>query len=186
MPDAAPDPPGRGRHARLARPPQPRPLCEHRFAHPVEREFARVLDELRVPWLYEPHTFVLERRPDGEIARAFTPDFYLPEQDFYLEVTVARRCLTGAKRKKVEESADAPRHRRRDRVPGGLRAARESVASAPPGPSRRPGVADGPERSVRAAAGPPHPPVAQQAACGRPLQRSASSAGSTVTGVAPQ
>ena len=42
------------------------------------REGARLL---RIPWLYEPRTFVLEQDEDGRVREAFAPDFYLPEQD---------------------------------------------------------------------------------------------------------
>lgn len=72
------------------------------FAHPIERELARLLDRCAVRWRYEPHTFVLARRRDGSVARAFTPDFYLPDLDYYLECTVARRSLTRVKRRKAE------------------------------------------------------------------------------------
>jgi hypothetical protein len=72
------------------------------FAHPVERELARILDALRIRWVYEPHTFVLERNDRGEVTRAFTPDFYLPELDYYLECTVAKPGLTRVKRRKAE------------------------------------------------------------------------------------
>lgn len=74
-----------------------------RFAHPVEREFARVLDEHGVAWEYEPVTFVLERNLDGTVHEAFTPDFYLPEQDVFIETTVMRQCLTTRKNRKVRK-----------------------------------------------------------------------------------
>jgi hypothetical protein len=72
-----------------------------RFAHPVEREFARLLDAHGIEWLYEPHTFVLERAEDGHVREAFTPDFYLPDLDLYVECTVMRQRLTNRKRRKV-------------------------------------------------------------------------------------
>jgi hypothetical protein len=72
------------------------------FAHPVERELALVFDALRVRWRYEPHTFVLRRNHRGKVKEAFTPDFYLPDLDFYVECTVARRPLTRVKRRKAE------------------------------------------------------------------------------------
>lgn len=71
------------------------------FAHPVEAALAHVLDQHGIAWLYEPHTFVLGRAVDGTVVAAFTPDFYLPELDLYIECTVARRRLTTAKRKKT-------------------------------------------------------------------------------------
>lgn len=72
------------------------------FAHPVERELAGVLDRHAIRWRYEPHTFVLARNAAGQVSMAFTPDFYLPDLDLYLECTVARRPLTRAKRRKAE------------------------------------------------------------------------------------
>lgn len=75
---------------------------EPAFAHPVERELARLFDALHIRWLYEPHTFVLRRNRQGRVIEAFTPDFYLPDLDYYVEVTVARRGLTRVKRRKAE------------------------------------------------------------------------------------
>jgi hypoxanthine phosphoribosyltransferase len=71
------------------------------FAHPVERELAAVFDELGLAWEYEPHTFVLERDEAGRTTLAFTPDFYLPEQDVYVECTTMRQRLTSKKNRKV-------------------------------------------------------------------------------------
>ncbi|HZN22261.1 MAG TPA: hypothetical protein VFB57_06860 [Gaiellaceae bacterium] len=71
------------------------------FAHPIERELARVFDEHGIRWLYEPHTFVLERASDGSVREAFTPDFFLPELGLYVECTVMRQSLTNRKRRKA-------------------------------------------------------------------------------------
>lgn len=73
-----------------------------RFAHPVEQALSGVFDELGVRWRYEPHTFVLARHPSGSIRAAFTPDFYLPDLDLYLECSVARTRLLRRKRRKIE------------------------------------------------------------------------------------
>ena len=78
-------------------------MQDARFAHPVERELARAFDELGIRWEYEPHTFVLERRPDGTVAEAFTPDFYLPDQDIYVECTTMRQALTNRKNRKIRK-----------------------------------------------------------------------------------
>jgi hypothetical protein len=72
-----------------------------RFAHRAERALARTLSAHGIRWLYEPHTFVLERSADGTVRRAFTPDFYLPDVGLYLECTMARRCHTTRKRSKA-------------------------------------------------------------------------------------
>ncbi|MCP4792474.1 MAG: hypothetical protein GY882_03990 [Actinomycetia bacterium] len=61
-----------------------------KFATDEERKVAELLDSYGIAWDYEPKTFVLERYPDGKIAKAFTPDFYLPRHRIFIEVTVAR------------------------------------------------------------------------------------------------
>ena len=74
-----------------------------RFAHEVELECAKILDYYGVPWEYEPHSFVLERDGEGRVTRAFTPDFYLAEQDLYVEVTVMKQSLVTRKNRKLRE-----------------------------------------------------------------------------------
>jgi hypothetical protein len=73
------------------------------FAHPVERELAAIFDEHGIPWEYEPRTFVLERDAHGNVTEAFTPDFYLPEQDMYVECTTMQQRLTSRKNRKVRK-----------------------------------------------------------------------------------
>jgi hypoxanthine phosphoribosyltransferase len=74
-----------------------------RFANRSELECAKVLDYYRVPWDYEPRTFVLEEKEDGRVLEAFTPDFYLPEQDLYVEVTVLKQSLVTRKNRKLRK-----------------------------------------------------------------------------------
>jgi hypoxanthine phosphoribosyltransferase len=74
---------------------------ETAFAHPAERELARVFDEHGVRWEYEPRTFVLSRNPDGSVKEAFTPDFFLPGHGLYIELTVMRQPLTSRKSRKA-------------------------------------------------------------------------------------
>jgi hypothetical protein len=74
-----------------------------RFANDAERECAKVLDFYRVPWDYEPRTFVLEEDADGRIVEAFTPDFYLPEQDLFVEITVMKQRLVTRKNRKLRK-----------------------------------------------------------------------------------
>ena len=74
-----------------------------RFANGVELECAKLLDYHGVPWAYEPRTFVLERDEEGRVTSAFTPDFYLPEQDLYVEVTVMKQSLVTRKNRKLRE-----------------------------------------------------------------------------------
>jgi hypothetical protein len=74
-----------------------------RFANDVEVECAKLLDYYRVPWEYEPRAFILEQAADGTDIEAFRPDFYLPEQDLYLEVTVMKQSLVTRKNRKLRK-----------------------------------------------------------------------------------
>ena len=80
------------------------------FANEAELECAKILDYYRVPWDYEPRTFVLEEDEQGRVLEAFTPDFYLPEQDLYVEVTVMKQSLVTRKNRKLRKL--------RERYPG--------------------------------------------------------------------
>ena len=46
---------------------------------------------------------MLERDGEGRVTRAFTPDFFLPEQDLYVEVTVMKQSLVTRKNRKLRE-----------------------------------------------------------------------------------
>jgi hypothetical protein len=75
---------------------------EHvRFAHNSERQFAKLLDFYGIEWQYEPRTFTLERDRDGRPAQAFTPDFYLPAYDLYIEITTLNQKLVTKKNRKA-------------------------------------------------------------------------------------
>jgi hypothetical protein len=74
-----------------------------RFANRSELECAKIFDYYRVPWDYEPRTFVLEEDENGRVVEAFTPDFYLPEQDLYVEVTVLKQSLVTRKNRKLRK-----------------------------------------------------------------------------------
>jgi hypoxanthine phosphoribosyltransferase len=74
-----------------------------RFVNEAERECAKILDYHGVPWAYEPRTFVLETDESGRTLEAFTPDFYLPEQDLYLEITVMKQSLVTRKNRKLRK-----------------------------------------------------------------------------------
>lgn len=74
-----------------------------RFASQAELECAKVLDYYGVPWEYEPTTFVLERDEAGRVTEAFAPDFYLPDQDLYVELTVMKQSLVTRKNRKLRK-----------------------------------------------------------------------------------
>src|SRR4030042_5213751 len=71
-----------------------------RFAHESEEEFAKILDFYGITWRYEPRTFPL-RVADGKLVEAFTPDFYLPDIDTYIELTTLKPDLMTDKNRKV-------------------------------------------------------------------------------------
>lgn len=72
-----------------------------KFVHPIEEEFARVLDYYGIRWEYEPVTFPLEWDDEGNVSQAFAPDFYLPDQDLYVELTTVRPKLVTFKNRKI-------------------------------------------------------------------------------------
>src|SRR5262249_32769502 len=81
--------------------PESLPHEQVRFAHNSERQFAKLLDFYAIEWDYEPRTFVLERDRDGSPQQAFTPDFYLPVYDLYIEITTLNQKLVTKKNRKA-------------------------------------------------------------------------------------
>lgn len=71
------------------------------FAHESEAEFARLLDVYHIAWRYEPRTFAIEWDDDGKVSGSFTPDFYLPDQDLYIELATAQQPLVTKKNPKI-------------------------------------------------------------------------------------
>lgn len=75
----------------------PRPA----FAHASEAELARILDFYDVRWAYEPHTFPIGWSLDGDVTESFSPDFYLPDFDLYVELTTLKQKLVRKKNRKL-------------------------------------------------------------------------------------
>ena len=71
------------------------------FAHDIEEEFARLLDYYGIRWDYEPRTFTLTEDDQGNVTNAFAPDFYLPDEDLYVELTTMRPKLITRKNRKI-------------------------------------------------------------------------------------
>jgi hypothetical protein len=71
------------------------------FAHASEAEMSRILDFYTVRWEYEPHTFPILWNLDGDVVESFSPDFYLPDLDLYLEMTTLRQKLVRKKNRKL-------------------------------------------------------------------------------------
>jgi len=76
---------------------------DERFANDTEKEFARFLEYYRIPYQYEPRTFPLETDAQGKVLEAFTPDFYLPEQDLFIELTTMKQSLVTRKNRKIRK-----------------------------------------------------------------------------------
>ena len=72
-----------------------------RFAHNSERQFAKLLDFYAIEWEYEPRTFTLESDHDGNPIQAFSPDFYLPAYDLFIEITTLNQKLVTKKNRKA-------------------------------------------------------------------------------------
>ena len=71
------------------------------FAHASERQFARLLDFYAIDWEYEPTSFDIDFDADGVVVSRFTPDFYLPAYDLYIEITTLNQKLVTKKNRKV-------------------------------------------------------------------------------------
>lgn len=86
---------GRRRHPSAAR------VHVQRFAHPSERQFARLLDLYGVEWAYEPVEFPLRWAEDGSVSQAFRPDFWLPSHQCFVELTTQDQRLVTRKNAKA-------------------------------------------------------------------------------------
>jgi len=71
------------------------------FAHPSEEEFAKILKFYHIKWEYEPKTFPIKWDEGGNVIESFTPDFYLPDLDLYIELTTMKQSLVTKKNRKV-------------------------------------------------------------------------------------
>ena len=71
------------------------------FAHASEAELARILDFYEVRWAYEPDTFPIGWNLDGDVVESFSPDFYLPDLDLYVELTTLKQKLVRKKNRKL-------------------------------------------------------------------------------------
>jgi bifunctional protein TilS/HprT len=93
-----------GRRSATAAKPIPPPASVRaarvEFAHESEAEFARILDFYGISWLYEPRSFPLRRKGE-RILEAFTPDFFLPDLNLYIELTTLRQKLATEKNRKM-------------------------------------------------------------------------------------
>jgi hypoxanthine phosphoribosyltransferase len=71
------------------------------FAYSWEEAFSRTLDQHRILWQYKPRTFAVEWDDEGNFVDSFTPDFYLPLIDLYVELIGPHHHEASAKARKV-------------------------------------------------------------------------------------
>ncbi len=76
-------------------------LAPKQFVNASEEIFANLLDFYRIAWEYEPRSFPIQWNKDGHVSEAFTPDFYLPEFDLYVELTTMKQAHVTKKNRKV-------------------------------------------------------------------------------------
>ncbi len=60
-----------------------------------------ILDFYGIEWEYEPRVFPLRWDKSGNVIEAFTPDFYLPQQNLYIELTTLRPRLSTYKNRRI-------------------------------------------------------------------------------------
>lgn len=109
MPTSTPD--GKRRRKRTSAKPaasEPRrqselPSDRTEFAHISERQYARLLDFYEIAWEYEPRSFDVDWDEEGNVTKRFTPDFYLPDFDMYIEITTMSQKLVTRKNRKVRQ-----------------------------------------------------------------------------------
>ncbi len=93
----------KGQIVKALLPEVPEKRNDDRYANSAETEFACFLDFYGIPFEYEPRTFTLKADSEGKIIEAFTPDFYLTDQDLYIELTTMKQSLVTRKNRKVRE-----------------------------------------------------------------------------------
>ena len=71
------------------------------FAHESERQFARLLDFYDIEWEYEAQEFAVEWDDEGLAIKFFRPDFYLPGEGIFIEITTMNQKLVTKKNRKV-------------------------------------------------------------------------------------
>jgi hypoxanthine phosphoribosyltransferase len=82
------------------------PSVPQPFAHPSERLFSQLLTLYGLEWTYEPIEFPLEWDERGAPVRGFRPDFFLPTQRLFIELTVLEQRLVTKKNRKIRRFRD--------------------------------------------------------------------------------
>jgi hypothetical protein len=82
------------------------PADDVAFAHDSERQFALLLDFYGLSWEYEPTAFPIEFDETGSATAFFTPDFFLVDENLYIEITTMNQKLVTKKNRKVRLLAE--------------------------------------------------------------------------------
>src|SRR5207342_240533 len=69
---------------------------------------SRILDFYDVRWTYEPDTFPIAWNLDGDVIESFSPDFYLPDLELYVELTTLKQKLVRKKNRKLRRLRAVP------------------------------------------------------------------------------
>ena len=77
------------------------PSAVQSFAHPSEQLFSQLLTLYGHQWIYEPLEFPLAWDEKGTPTKGFRPDFFLPHQRLFIELTVLDQRLVTKKNQKV-------------------------------------------------------------------------------------
>lgn len=77
-------------------------IARRPFVNESEQIFANLLDFYRIAWEYEPRSFPIQWDQNGKPLESFTPDFYLPELDLYVEITTMKQAHVTKKNRKVK------------------------------------------------------------------------------------
>lgn len=65
-----------------------------------------MLDFYAIDWEYEPREFAIEFHDDGTPSKFFRPDFYLPDEDLFIEITTMNQKLVTKKNRKIRRLAE--------------------------------------------------------------------------------
>ena len=78
-----------------------RPARSFEFDYDFEEEFARALDQRDIRWQYKVRTFAVEWDEDGNFIDSFTPSFFLPARDLYIELIASDCRLSNERARKA-------------------------------------------------------------------------------------
>jgi len=73
------------------------------YAHEYEEQFAEILDHFKIKYEYEPTMFVIHQNGNGDVKMGFTPDFFIPELNIYVEITAMHGNGCNKKNRKIKK-----------------------------------------------------------------------------------